>query len=233
MRSMATRRLFGLGAAALLAATTVTWGTGRANAVAPTTSSLTAELERASGGKARIALRPETGAATFAGGSVDSPLQPAVGGTPSVAARQFIDHYGPMFGVAKPATDLTEMSTFEAGSRVTAVRFQQRYQGVPVLAGEIAVQIGSDGSVLSTSGEALPDVDVDVNAQVPAAEAAETARSLVAKYDGVAVELLIDRHARAVDLRPVADRRGWARRCSGSCGEWTCEPRSVMSIAWC
>ncbi len=95
-----------------------------------------------------------------------------------------------MFGVAKPATDLTELSTFETGSRVTAVRFQQRYQGVPVLGGEIAVQIGGNGSVLSTSGEALPEVDVDVNAEVPAAEAADTARSLVAKYDGVSAGLL-------------------------------------------
>ena len=40
---------------------------------------------------------------------------------------------GPMFGVTKPATDLTEMASSDAGSQVTAVKYQQRYEGVPVI----------------------------------------------------------------------------------------------------
>ncbi|MEP7204477.1 MAG: M4 family metallopeptidase, partial [Ilumatobacteraceae bacterium] len=189
LRSMAYRRLLGLGAAAALVGTAVSYGAPSVNAVGPTTSSLTAELQHASNGRAKIALRHETGAATFVGGALGSPLQ-AAGGSPSVAARRFIDHYGLMFGVSKPVTDLTEMGSFDAGSQVTAVRFQQRYHGVPVLAGEIAVQVGSNGNVLSTSGEALPNITVDTTAQVSATDAANMARNLAAKYDGVAAELL-------------------------------------------
>ena len=141
MGSTTHRRLVGLGAAVLLVSTMIVWHSGSASAVGPTTASLTAELERASGGKARFAVRRETGAATFAGGSLEAPLQAAAGGTPSVAARRFIDRYGPMFGVAEPSADLAEVSTFQAASGVTAVRYQQRHQGVPVLAGQIAVQM--------------------------------------------------------------------------------------------
>ena len=85
MGSTTQRSLFGLGAVMLLASSVLSW-TDSASAVGPTMSSLTAELERASGGKAKVAVRAETGAATFVGGSLDAPLQAAAGGTPSIAA---------------------------------------------------------------------------------------------------------------------------------------------------
>ncbi|HZX54927.1 MAG TPA: M4 family metallopeptidase, partial [Ilumatobacteraceae bacterium] len=75
-------------------------------------------------------------------------------------------------------------------SPVSAVRFQQHYHGLPVFAGEIAVQIAVDGSVLSTSGEAMGAADVDVAPTMSANAATDTARNLAAKYDGVALESL-------------------------------------------
>jgi hypothetical protein len=151
---------------------------------------LRSELQRSADGKARFATSPETGAVTFIGGSAAHPLDSSGAGAPSEIARRFVDHYASLYGVTDPQADLTELDRARSGSGNSAVRFQQRYRGVPVLAGEIAVQLDADGSVLSTSGEALPSIDVDVNAQVPAASAASVARDLTAKYDQVAPELL-------------------------------------------
>ncbi len=135
-------------------------------------------------------MRPQTGAVTFIGGSDAHPLDPPHDGTPSQNARRFIDHYGSLFGVANPSTDLTELLVFNGTSGDAAVRFQQRFRGLPVMAAEIAVQIGADGSVLSTSGEALPALDIDVTAGVSAATSADLARNLTVKYDHIGPELL-------------------------------------------
>jgi Zn-dependent metalloprotease len=153
------------------------------------TASLMEELQAVTDGQATIAVRPETGALAFIGGSEAHPLDGSEAGTPSQVARRFIDHYGTAFGVASPATDLTELPAFAAGVG-SAIRFQQHYNGVPVLAGEIAVQIGTGGQVLSTTGEVLPAVDVDINAQVSAETAAVEARTLTAKYEHVATDRL-------------------------------------------
>ncbi|MEO7370346.1 MAG: M4 family metallopeptidase, partial [Ilumatobacteraceae bacterium] len=179
-----------IGASVLIVATTLSWSSGPAAAIATTPQSLTAELQRASGDRTQVSVRPQTGVATFVGGSGGHPLAPAVKATAEVAARGFVDHYGALFGVADPSTDLTELRTFRASSGNSAVRFQQTYRGVPVLAGELAVQVAADGSVQSTSGEALPDLNVDVTARVASSAAADLARSLTSKYDEVDVGLL-------------------------------------------
>ncbi len=178
--------LLTVGVVTLFVATNISWGTSAAQTpVSPSTPSLVGELQRQSGGRATVALRPETGAATFVGGSPTDPLAAPTAAPPSNVARSFIDHYGPLFGVANPASDLTQLRVFTSESGNSAVRFQQRYLGLPVLAGELAVQVGADGSVLSTSGETLPAIAVDVTPQVSAIAAADVARSVAAKYDAV------------------------------------------------
>ncbi|MGZ6993508.1 MAG: hypothetical protein ACXVKJ_20535, partial [Ilumatobacteraceae bacterium] len=182
----ARRPMVTIGLLTLFAASSLSWGRASAQpSVIPSSPSLVVELQRQSDGRATVAVRPETGAATFIGGSAADPLAPPSGGPPSKAARTFIDHYAPLFGVTDPATDLTEQRVFTAESGNSAVRFQQRYAGLPVLAGEVAVQVGADGRVLSTSGETLPGITVDVSPQVSATVAADLARNVAAKYDAV------------------------------------------------
>ncbi|HEY7626037.1 MAG TPA: M4 family metallopeptidase, partial [Ilumatobacteraceae bacterium] len=152
-------------------------------------ASLSDELEQETDGRATVAIRDESGTATFVGGSKAAPLSPRRGSA-AQTARQFVDHYAPMFGVDDPTTDLTESAEFNSPEGGSVVRYQQRHHGVPVLAGEVAVQLGADGSVLSTSGEASPALDVDVTPTVNAADAAEAARAMTAKYDRVEPELL-------------------------------------------
>ena len=169
-----------------------TAATTSAGTTVPTASdaSLRGELQQATGGRARIATSAATGEVTFIGGSGSQPLDPPDRRGPSTIARDFVDHYGPLFGVADPSTDLARLDITDTSAGDTAVRFQQTYRGIPVLAGEIAVQVDSDGRVLSTAGEALPGIDIDVTAQVPATSASELARNLAAKYDDVAADIL-------------------------------------------
>ena len=181
-RERGRRLLLIVGVLAIVATLTVsTTSSGTSSATAP----LVDQLQRSAGGLAEVVLRPQTGKATFLGGTNARPLAAPIAGPPSDVARRFVDQYGGLFGIANPSGDLTEVRAFTSKSGNSAVRFQQRYAGVPVFAGELAVQVGKTGAVLSTSGEAMPNIAVDVTPQVQGAAAADLARALAAKYDHV------------------------------------------------
>src|SRR3954469_24212487 len=192
MRPVAERRLIIPVALIIVAIPILSWDVAAANAVPDpaAASTLIDELQRASDGHAKIAVSAGSGEVTFMGASDTHPLAAPSSEPPSVVARDFMDRFGALFGVANPSTDLTQLSVVDTDSPVSAVRFQQHYHGLPVFAGEIAVQIAVDGSVLSTSGEAMGAADVDVAPTVSANAATDTARNLAAKYDGVALESL-------------------------------------------
>ena len=138
---------------------------------------------------ARFAVREASDAVTFIGASADHPLQSRSGDSLAAIGRRFVDRYSELFGVGR--TDLTELTTFAGRSGTGgAVRYQQEYDGVPVMAGQIAVQIDADGAVISANGEASADLDVDTVATVAPADATATAIALASRNDGVAVDVL-------------------------------------------
>ena len=49
-----------------------------------------------------------------------------------------------------------------------AVRTQQLVDGVPVMAGELVVNLTADNEILSVSGEALPGTGIDTDPTLPA-----------------------------------------------------------------
>ena len=99
------------------------------------------------------------------------------------------------------------MNVFTADSGDSAIRYQQTYRGVPVFAGEIAVQLDSTGRVQSTSGEASPAPDVDVAAEMSAAAAAGRRDRHHRQVRPRRSRPAVGRDAAVVDLRPVVDRR--------------------------
>lgn len=135
-------------------------------------------------GGLRTSPSGSTGTLSFAGASASQPLQRPTGAGSSAAARQFVDSYGPAFGVATPTRDLTEFRSFH-GAAGDAVRYQQTYQGVPVIGGEIAVQLAPTGAVVSTTGRAAVGLQLGVKPVVAAADAIVQARALTAKTDHV------------------------------------------------
>jgi bacillolysin len=155
------------------------------------------ELLREELGRARIASHDETGRVRFVGLPRGRPAAvPGTGASPVAAARAFVDRYGPAFGAGGPGQDSLQVvgtrrpDTPEGGGAAATVRLQQTHEGIPVLAGELNVQLDAENRVLSAAGELLPHPELDTTPTLAAHEAEETARRSVARNGGVDVAAL-------------------------------------------
>jgi bacillolysin len=145
----------------------------------------TAALKRALGSNVRVAEHRETGKVRFVGTTAGKPIARPSGlsrsASPALVARAFFGSYGAAFGIRDQATELRVIGTEAGTGGRSAVRFQQLHAGVPVLGGELVVNLDADRNVLSANGEALPDAKVATSPQVGSAAAREAAVAAVAK----------------------------------------------------
>jgi Zn-dependent metalloprotease len=164
----------------------------RAQPVPPGDAGLVAELEAATGGTAEIAYHSETGKVRYIGMANDQPVAAAAASSAPAEdlARGFLARYGSLFGVTDQASELRATDSQERAGGGKTVRFQQVSQGVPVLAGELVVNMDSAGNVVAASGEVLPSPKVNVTPTVAAQTARQTAIDLVAKHYQVDTALL-------------------------------------------
>jgi Zn-dependent metalloprotease len=143
-------------------------------------SSLLVEL-----GASRVQRHSATGQLRFVSGSAARPAATSatLDRPPSAqaTARRFMERYGSLFGIADASRDLRVARSERAIGGNTFVRYQQLHRGVPVLGGELSVQVDAAGNVISANGEASPDVSVDVTPAVTSAAAARAALAAVAK----------------------------------------------------
>ncbi len=157
----------------------------------PETASPEAELAvaaAAAGGE--VSNGPGDGPVTFVGTPPGQALPVDGGGTtPRSAAQAFVVQYGAAFGEPDPA-DLTVDRTTPMAAGGASVHYQQLEDGVPVLAGELNVQVASGGKVRSAGGELSTGDPVDVTPDVTAETAAATAVDRVATDHGVDPGLL-------------------------------------------
>ena len=117
-----------------------------------------AALKRELGPSVKVAGHAETGQVRFVGAAPGHaiPSGAAPGASAREAARSFLSAHGAAFGVRDQARDLrVEASKTFRGGR-SSVRFQQLLDGVPVLGGELVVNLDADRDVLAASGELLP-----------------------------------------------------------------------------
>ena len=96
-------------------------------------------------------------------------------------ARSFLSAQGSQFGIANARTDLKVLRETKADNGNNTVRFQQTYQGIPVLAGEMIIHMDSGKNVLSAMGEILPGIDLDINPLIDEAAAVQTALAVTAE----------------------------------------------------
>ncbi|MBS1253323.1 MAG: Zinc metalloproteinase [Anaerolineales bacterium] len=152
---------------------------------APADAALIARLEEATGSTVRVSRHARTGKVRFIGTTLAHPIpQPAAlpsEATAEEAARQFLATYGQLFGLSDQARQLTVMRAREVDRGRSFVRFQQIFKEIPVLGGELIVQLSADRSVISASGEVLPDLGLDTVPEVAAEAAQKVAGRLVAK----------------------------------------------------
>ncbi|MEX2546864.1 MAG: M4 family metallopeptidase [Chloroflexota bacterium] len=107
-------------------------------------------------------------------------------GSPEAAAALFVARYGSLFGVPSAAQNLRLERSARAAGGATFVRYQQMHRGVPVLGGEINVQVGKATDVMSANGEASPGLrELGVEPAITAGVARQTAVAAIAKWRGL------------------------------------------------
>ncbi len=155
----------------------------------PTPGTTLELLSQQTDGQLSVANHAVTGKVRFIGTDLNHPIpQPASlpdAATPEDAARQFLSAYGEPFGLVDQAQELQTMRVTEADGGRSFVRFQQIFEGVPVLGGELVVQLNAQKDVLSINGEVLPEIKALSSPSIAPEAAAATALNVIAKGAGL------------------------------------------------
>jgi len=149
-----------------------------------------AEIEAELGSGVNASRNAETGRIGFIGTDPGSSIE-IPGSGARAAALGFIDSFAAEFGIDDAADELEVTAVNALDDGRTSVRLQQVQGGVPVIGGELIVNLEPDGDVLSASGELEPKPVASLDPKVAAAEADDLALATVAKsYDVSAGDLV-------------------------------------------
>lgn len=137
----------------------------------------------------RIDFHDQTGKASFIGTNPGSPFSLRGGAGVGLGAQAdslaYVEHFRDLLGLTAPAQELTLMAVRTSSDPDrTSVRYQQVYKGVPVLAGEIIVNLTEAGNLLSVSAEVSPDLSLSTEPKLSAEEAAGRGLEDIAKAYG-------------------------------------------------
>jgi Zn-dependent metalloprotease len=131
-------------------------------------------------------INPQTGKISFIGPETGQTLSASKAlGTfirPQDPAMALAKRFGPEFGLKDPQRDLKEMKFHHSeDGRITA-RYQQHYQGIPVMGGELIVNTNGNGDLYSMNGEVSPALSLSVQPNVSSEQASQTALQAIAKW---------------------------------------------------
>lgn len=187
-------RLFqyiGLALVALLIYTSLGFN---AQAQQPTEEPLLQQLRAATDQTVRISYHKATGKVRFIGSAPNQPIARPAGlaasADPQQAADAFLATYGALFGATDPTQELRASAPRVVDRGRAVVRYQQLYHGVPVLGGELNIQLTADNQVLAANGELQPAIALGVAPAIAADAARQTALARVAKEYGYASDAL-------------------------------------------
>ena len=90
--------------------------------------------------------------------------------------------FGPEFGLKNPARELTAIKTARSDGGRKAFHYQQNYQGIPVVGGELIVNTNENGDLYSINGEISPDLSLPTQPTIDLAQARQTALQAAAKW---------------------------------------------------
>jgi bacillolysin len=97
-------------------------------------------------------------------------------------AMALAKRFGPEFGLKNPERDLAELKTNHSNNGRLSVHYQQNYQGVPVMGGELIVNTNENGDLYSINGEVSSDLSLRTQPTIDAEQAKQTALQAVAKW---------------------------------------------------
>ena len=131
-------------------------------------------------------VNAESGRVSFISSDGGKPLSaPQALGTsiqPQDPAMALAKRFAPEFGVKDPERDLAEMKKEPGENGRLTVRYQQMHQGIPVMGGELIVNTNENGDLNSLNGEVSPDLLLQTQPAITAAQAKETAVQSLAKW---------------------------------------------------
>ena len=137
---------------------------------------------------ARVHRAPETGRIGFVATERGKPIPRPQGFTatsrPAAVGKAFLDRHRAALGLGQAAT-LRALRSHPQPRGGTAVRYQQRIEGIDVLGGELSVQLDRDNNVLSMLGEAEPERPAEMTPGLEQGEAERTAIAYVSREEGV------------------------------------------------
>ncbi len=127
---------------------------------------------------------PETGRLAFISAKEPYPV-PGAALRPNMSleaqSMAVAEVYAPEFGLQNPARDLEVMSTRSVGGNRSTTRYQQTYQGVPILAAELIINLDDNGRLLSMNGEVSPELSLNTTPSISSENARETALGVIAR----------------------------------------------------
>jgi Zn-dependent metalloprotease len=133
-------------------------------------------------------VNAETGKVSFIGpenGRVlpaSEALNRSLGSRPADAALALAKRFAPEFGLANPEQDLSEMKSNSRDDGRLIVRYQQNYEGIPVMGGELIVNTNENGDLYSMNGEVSPDLSLQTQPEIDSEQGRESALQAVAKW---------------------------------------------------
>ncbi len=184
-----SRVLIGTVAAALVFIASADAATPRNSSTSPEQTVLQGLVDQG----ARISRDPHSGRVSFIGTNPGRALAVAgmaAGQAPTDNARAALNRYAGLFGITDPGTELRSIRQVDTPDGRSMVRYRQLYQGLPVIGGEIIVNMDSVGHMSSMNGEAMPGLALDSTPAIGAAQAQQRAVDSVAALYNIDASLL-------------------------------------------
>ena len=124
-------------------------------------------------------LLPETGSVLPAREALNGISRADREADPAMALAK---RFGAEFGLADPEQELTEIQQRQREDGRLTVRYQQTYQGIPVIGGELIVRTNREGDLYSINGEVSAGLDLATAPSIPPEQAQGSALQAVAKW---------------------------------------------------
>ncbi len=121
-------------------------------------------------------IGPESGHLLAANEALGMSLRPQ---DPAMALAK---RFAPEFGVQNPERDLSVMKNKHGKDGRLTVKYQQKYQGIPVMGGELIVNTNDNGDLYSMNGEVSQDLSLSIQPGIDLKQAAQTALQSMGKW---------------------------------------------------
>ncbi len=104
--------------------------------------------------------------------------------TPAERSDILVERFAPEFGLTSSSEELTLADESQPEADRVVTKYQQVYQGVPVLGGELIVNASDKGEMYSMNGEVSQGLSLDTNPAISVETAIDIARQGMTKWYG-------------------------------------------------